>query len=130
MKWKILEIKGFKTCWAIWEERGSSFDKCDAAPRKWRHFKRPPLGIRQANCTLLSHPWTFLWHKVKNRRKRGLLFIAWQRFEAGSTVEKAKHDSVAVLTKKKKEKEEFSLFSNDTMSVPLWFFHVFIDSKI
>lgn len=34
------------------------------------------------------------------------------------------------LQKKKKEKEEFSLFSNDTMSVPLWFFHVFIDSKI
>ena len=72
---------------------------------------------------------------MKNRRKRGVLFIAWQRFEAGSTVEKAKHDSVAVLTEKKKKKEEeeekeFPLFLNDTMSVPLWLFRVFIDSKI
>lgn len=73
-------------------------------------------------CRILGHK--FLWHKVKNRRKRGVLFIAWQTILlAGSTVEKAKHDSVlAILTKKK----EFPLFSMTQCRIPLWFFRVFI----
>lgn len=113
---KLLRIRDFKTCWGIREKRGSSFDKCDAAPRKWRHFKRPPLGIRQANCTLLSHPWTqvSLAQSEKPQEKRGIVHCVAN--DSRQVLLSKRQNMTPFLLFLQKKKRRIPSFLDDTMS--------------
>lgn len=62
-------------------------------------------------CRILGHK--FLWHKVKNRRKRGVLFIAWQTIRGRFYCRKGKTWLRSCHSYKKKR---IPSFLNDTMS--------------